>query len=386
MKSSTAAEDFERFLATSTGAESQLTNLDNFCFVETSPVACACASHAGKFLPTTIFSLQVLHAMTGYEGITTRWLVEDAREDHVPRIRELFEAVFKHEMSAAHWEWKYGDGRGAGVIVREGEEIVSYFGGMERRIIFKGEPAIAFQSGDSMVAEKHRGTLSKKGPFFLSVAAFQDRYLGYGRPYLISYGFPNERAMRLAEHLGMYVEIGTLVDVSWKAKITREFDSEEFDFESPRHQQVLAQLWTAMAAQFSDRAIGVRDLNYLRHRYHEHPALSYRLHLVSRASDEEIVGLLVTRPVNEKLMLVDIVSTRDNVRNLISFGQQLASDLHCSEMFGWLTQVDCPLLAETGVSIGDTPLRLPFGVYREGLNPEEIRDKWFFMCGDSDFL
>ena len=69
-------------------------------------------------------------------------------------------------------------------------------------MLFKGDPICAIQCGDSMVATSQRGTLSKKGPFYLSVTAFLEKYVGFDRPYLLSYGFPNERAMRLAERLG----------------------------------------------------------------------------------------------------------------------------------------------------------------------------------------
>ena len=88
----------------------------------------------------------------------SKWLVDDAATEHIPRILALFHAVFGHGMSEAQWDWKYGEGRGAGVVVREDEEIVAYFGGMERRILFNGVPVTAFQSGDSMVAQEHRGT------------------------------------------------------------------------------------------------------------------------------------------------------------------------------------------------------------------------------------
>lgn len=324
--------------------------------------------------------------MTRIETSITRWQVEDARAEHVDRIRELFKQVFKQEMTHEQWQWKYGNGRGGGVIVRDGDEIVSYFGGAQRRVLFKGEAAVAFQSGDSMVAEKHRGTLSKKGPFYLSVTAFQERYLGHGKPYLLSYGFPNARAMRLAQRLGMYADIGSLVDISWPAQGFPGFHAVDFDFDSTEHQQLLAGLWSTMAAEFSDRSIGVRDLEYLQHRYHAHPTLNYRLQLVYLEADDSLAGILVTRKVDDRLLLVDLVASKAEVRNLIFFGRQLASELECRELYGWLTEVDCHLVAGTGESIAETPLRLPFGVFCEGLNPDEIRDKWFFLCGDSDFL
>ena len=81
-----------------------------------------------------------------------------------------------------------------------------------------------------------------------------------------------------------------------------------------------------------------------------------------------------------------MVCRKKELRNLVNFGRSLASSSNSIELYGWLTEVDYSLISNTEESIASSPLRLPFGVYREGLDPEEIRDKWFFMCGDSDFL
>lgn len=314
------------------------------------------------------------------------WQVDNARPEHIDQIRELFKSVFKEDMSSANWEWKYGDGRGAGVVVRNDDEVVAYFGGTERRVLFKGDAVCSIQCGDSMVAESQRGTLSKKGPFYLSVTSFLGRYVGFDRPYLLSYGFPNERAMRLAERLGMYAEIGTMLEVSWSPEASSQYRPIEFDFESPAHQDIARQLWSGMAADFVDRSIGIRDLEYLRHRYRDHPALNYRLQLVYHGASETTLGLIVTRQHEGRLLLVDVVSAKKEFRDLLMYGRQLASELGCQDMHGWLTEVDSHLMTDTAAIIGEKPLRLPLGVYCEGLKPEEVQDSWFFMCGDSDFL
>ena len=55
----------------------------------------------------------------------SKWLVDDAATEHKPKILALFHAVFGQGMSEAQWDWKYGEGRGAGVVVREDDEIVA---------------------------------------------------------------------------------------------------------------------------------------------------------------------------------------------------------------------------------------------------------------------
>lgn len=324
--------------------------------------------------------------MTGLEIPTSKWQVEAATLEHVPQIQALFKSVFKQEMSLAQWHWKYGDDRGAGTIVRHGNEVVAFFGGTKRRVLFNGEAICSIQCGDSMVSTTHRGTLSKKGPFYLSVTSFLNKYVGFNRPYLLSYGFPNARAMRLAERLGLYAEVGNLVNVAWNAKSSTAFKSVEFDFDSAIHQGILDELWSNMASEFADRSIGVRDIEYLRHRYHDHPVLNYNCQLVYVQTQEKPLGIIITRQVEDRLLLLDMISVKSHIQSLADYGRHLASSLDCLDLYGWMTEVDLPLFKDPSVKISDTPLRLPLGVYCDGLKPEEIQDKWFLMCGDSDFL
>ncbi len=324
--------------------------------------------------------------MTDLEIPTSKWQVEAATLEHAPQIQVLFKSVFKQEMSLAQWHWKYGDDRGAGAIVRHGNEIIAYYGGTIRRVLFAGKIVCAIQCVDVMVSKAHRGTLSKKGPFYLAATAFLGRYIGLGRPYLLSFGFPNSRHMRLAERLGLYEEVGTLVDISWVAKPDTVFRSVEFNFDCPRHQHIINDLWSSMAGEFADRCIGVRDLEYLRHRYHEHPEFNYNCHLVYSKTGETPLGLLVTRQIKNRLLLLDMVTVNREIQNMADYGRYLASELNCIDLYGWLTEIDLHLFTSPSITVLETRLRLPLVVYREGLKSEEVADKWFFMCGDSDFL
>ncbi len=150
------------------------------------------------------------------EPNTPTWKAENAGPRHHEAVRALFQAVFGQPMSEAHWHWKYGEGRGLGVVVLGDGELVAFFGGTERRVRFNGRPLVAMQCGDSMVLPSQRGILTRKGPFYLSVTAFLGQYVGTGRPYLLTYGFPNARAMRLAQALRLYDDVGALLEVDWQ--------------------------------------------------------------------------------------------------------------------------------------------------------------------------
>ena len=118
-------------------------------------------------------------------------------------MRALFAATFGHEMSDAHWRWKYGGGRGAAVGVWENRRLSAHDGGVARDILFFGEPQSAAQSCDVMVAPSGRATLSRQGPLFLAAATYLENQLGYGNPHLLGVGFPNLRAWKAPARLGL---------------------------------------------------------------------------------------------------------------------------------------------------------------------------------------
>jgi len=292
-------------------------------------------------------------------------------------------------MSEIHWHWKYGEGRGVGVVVMESNEVVAFFGGTERRVLFEGDPIVAMQCGDSMVAPSRRGILTRKGPFYLSVTAFLGRFVGTGLPYLLSYGFPNARAMRLAQRLGLYDDVGAMLEVEWHPRTDIDLQARRFDFVDPEDCRLVDSLWQEMAGEFKDRAIGVRDIAYLKQRFLDNPTLSYEFHLVVKRvkeDAEDVLGLLITRQTDQGLLLVDMVGASRNMCHLVNYARHRAGETRCNKLYGWITARDLPLIAETDPILEKPALRLPLGVYSPGLKAEEVREKWFFLCGDSDFL
>ncbi len=117
-------------------------------------------------------------------------------------------------MSINLWKWKYSSSNSLSIGVWEDKDLIASLGGMPRDILYFGDLKIAVQIGDVMVSAKKRGILTKKGPFFRMTATFLEQYIGFGKDFLFIYGFPNERHMRLSEHLNFYKEVDRLVEIS----------------------------------------------------------------------------------------------------------------------------------------------------------------------------
>ena len=133
----------------------------------------------------------------------------------MPAVLDLFENTFHHSMTPATWQWKYGHHSGYQIGVWRDDQLIAHYGGCGRRILFFGQPQHAVQIADVMVNSNDRGILTKTGPFFLMAATFPERFVGYGKPFLVGFGFPNERAMKVAERHGLYAEVGCMTEFCW---------------------------------------------------------------------------------------------------------------------------------------------------------------------------
>ena len=88
---------------------------------------------------------------------SNRWQAAEAVPEDSDAIRALFEKVFKQEMSLSHWDWKYQHGRGEGVVVRHGDNVVAFYGAVKRRVLCRGELTNTLQCVDTMVDTSQRG-------------------------------------------------------------------------------------------------------------------------------------------------------------------------------------------------------------------------------------
>ena len=303
-----------------------------------------------------------------------KWQASNLQEGDVPDVLKLFQQVFKTEMSREHWDWKYANGGGVGTVVRnEDGEIAAFYGGIERRILDRGTPSKTLQCCDTMVAATQRGTLTKRGPYFLSATTFLDSYIGYNRPYLFGFGFPNKRVMRLGEHLGVQADIGSVIQVEWSSSNSDGLVGELLNENSSAHWEQIDQLWQSMAKGMQHKIVTKRDQSYIRYRYLENPTRIYTLEFVKQHG--EIAGLVVSREENNRLLVLDLLGSLENFSTMIAYCRERAAKRGLPGIFGWLTQADIGLYADEDMRVVDIEVRIPTSACTDGPSAEELMDK-----------
>lgn len=317
-----------------------------------------------------------------------RWRLRLVEETRVDEVLTLFERVFGHRLEPAMWQWKYGQGRGREVGVWQEGRMVAHYGGMGRDILFFGQPQSAVQVGDVMVDAAERGVLTRSGPFFLMAATFLEQYIGYGKPYLVGFGFPQERAMKVAERLGLYTEVGRMVELAWPPLAARpqwwtrlcpvgtgdDWAAIEVDA-----------LWQRMAENLRAAVVGVRDWRYLCQRYLAHPHQRYQVLLIKNRFGGRARGVLVLRRDPGNCELVDFVGQLEEIPLLIMHARRLAAINSDPRLFCRITENFAPLFAATGGVLQELDIRIPANAWSDGPTPESLCNHWWLMSGDTDF-
>ena len=312
---------------------------------------------------------------------STEW----ASSENQAELLALFLAAFGHEMPPKLWNWKYQYLYTIGAMVRYDGRVVAFYGGIPRTVHLFGTLVTAVQIGDVMVHPKAHKGLARKGLFFQAATYFLERSVGQNQTFPIAFGFPSERAYRLSVHLGLYDKVGELMQVSWSALQARPSYKFRLRLLSSSNGAIVNLLWQKMAEALRDQVVGVRDWNYVQHRYLQHPTLDYQLYLVSSRFTEVPIGIIVIRILDTSVELVDIIAQPQHISILVHYLRRLTWNLKKSHASTWITQQNASLFANESGEITSTDIIIPNNCWTPGIPANKLLDRWWLMPGDTDF-
>lgn len=321
---------------------------------------------------------------------TPYWQVLEITPNDQEAVRALFERVFNNQMSQALWEWKYGQGRGMAVAAWKKGQIIAHYGGVIRELLYFGIPKTGVQIADVMVDKHERGILTRHGPYFLAGATFPEHYAGYGNRILLGFGFPTARAIRIAELLSLYAEVGKMTEIRWSTRsgwphLRTRIRHLHF-LEPAVDREIVKQLWNQMQDDFKTAIIGVRDGDYIQHRYISHPLKHYDILLVSNRFGGQPLGIVVLYREAEVCRLLDIIAPLNQLSTLIKQTRRIVGRWGIPTLSLWITENFVDLFTQRGGETYPLDIRIPHCIWYEGPPVSEVQGKWWLMGGDTDFL
>ena len=321
----------------------------------------------------------------------TRWYQSWIIPEQSGLWKLLFLTCFGDDISPYFLQWKYATSQGLGLGAysdSDGQKskLIGFIGGLPREVYWCGQSVKAIQICDVMVHPSFRHLQPKKGVFQQLATRFLANLISSDGPYQLGYGFPSQRAFRLANRLKLYEAVDDMVRVEWRCQKTlrgflsrsREINQEDKD--------IVDCLGQAMHRSFDQSIIGRRDWAYLDARYLKHPTESYICRMVNSTITGQPLGVIVLkRHEADVFEWVDIIAPRKRFDLLIHAALRFTRRAQANELFSWITSSHQDLFNSGSPRV--TPLDIVIPAYNAVQAPaiDNILSRWFLMPGDSDF-
>lgn len=313
--------------------------------------------------------------------------IEPVCADDREALFKLFERCFGVAPQRETWKWKYDAGAGVGVVAREDGELVAHYGALIRRVLFEGEDGQALAPADVMVAPNKRGVLSKQHGLMAQTARYLfERQFGAGRPCRLAMGFPTRRARALGAKLGLYMDVSVVDELSWRPRPLKWHERLRYCITSLSSDDLDAWVtpaWQAMATDFHDQVIGVRDAAWIRYRYLDHPVRNYRvLGIRNRLGKYPLSVAVVQEDEDNALECMDLIAQRSTLPLLITMLRHYCSVSGRTRLYIWVNRLLREALMTADIDVFDRDMRLTVTV---GPKSEYYARKWWITNGDTDF-
>jgi hypothetical protein len=230
------------------------------------------------------------------------------REGDEHGILELFKEVFGHDLTLPFWEWKYrlapGGGPRVAIAQEPGGKIVAAYNVISLPALIRSQEGVMGQCVDIMVHPRHRGKFLRQGVLIKTFSCFCQAYKSKEIHFL--YGFPGKRHWILGQRTRIYYGGGQISFFKRSPRRQRLLTRLLFSFKPLEESliSVVDELWEFNKGQYKTGI--VRDSDYLRWRFLNHPNWSYSLFILSKRGGRA-VGWCALKHDGEEMLLVDFM-------------------------------------------------------------------------------
>lgn len=307
-------------------------------------------------------------------------------------LSKAFFETFKVEMTPALYDWKYGEDRGSALVARNlSGQLLGHYGFISRSIHFEGRSVRALQVCDVFTVPGDRGRLGRNSSFHPLAKLFQILYLA-SENHAFAYGFPNQRAMAVAETEQIYRKSDQIFQCQWP-RSESERRVPKFWTMVPLEDEAFLEraaqsLWPKMRKALRHVLLQERSVTYLRQRYLSHPTHRYRLYVLKNVfpgfSNQ---ALVVIREDSDATRLMDFIGDPRHLATAISTLNQalFLENPEGPPLLAWVTPTVQGYLGSMATRIEETGVFIPVNAFVETSPWSQIRG-WWTSFGDTDFL
>ncbi|MFB0989221.1 MAG: GNAT family N-acetyltransferase [Gammaproteobacteria bacterium] len=315
-------------------------------------------------------------------------------------VAGLFEKSFNVDFDEELWNWKYVQGDGKCVVVRlnKQSDIVAHYGGAPRKIAYFGESSMAIQPCDVMVHPSIRKQYGKGSLFFEVAATFLEREIGNTVNHLLGFGFPNQKTMNISKRLGLYEKTDDFIEIVYPvSQASGEQERHQamivdYDPLDAASREELDSLWALMKDDYRGGIIGVRDAEYIQHRYMNHPfskSKQYRCVIIRAQSSKKALAFAfaAVKEHDCSKLLMDLICPVAAMKSAISIlKQEFSRGEGGSILRLWVTKSGKDKVFTAGAIVNELGIEIPCNSWNPGPNSGVLYGAWWLTAGDMDFI
>lgn len=299
-------------------------------------------------------------------------------------IVKLFKEIFGREMTLKEWRWKYVESYPhkvySSVAVHEDMGIIGHYGAVSLPITYKGNHERCLAICDVMIHPKFRGIKTlKKLSYLVPHEAVRDGII-------MGYGFPEkDKLLKPALSLGIYEKVEDVFEASKEANFVTNLNRFIYKFFPLSYDDSrIDALWESVKREVK---LGiVRDREYLAWRYQRHPLYKYELWGLKKRWGNKLAGLAVLRRDGERMLIMDFVCGEDILSVLFQKIENYSFMSRAKNIVLWLPEYLSQRIGDIGFSIKPSCTCIPRTTHEKTLTKEEMKGKFFYTMGDTDFL
>ena len=309
-------------------------------------------------------------------------------------LQPLFLRVFKQPISMALLDWKYGqmsNEKGAGgeswVSIEEASARVPrlHCGLLFRDLHWRGVAHRGAQLIDLMAAPKETGLARDSSDFNQIMQHVLQRLRHHEGS--IAFGFPSDRALRLAIKLGVSTNIDQLYRLTWTGRppkaswlrVGKALPLTALD------SSVCQELWEPMRASLNAYCVGDRTYAHLHYRYEQRPEKSYEFLLLMRPFSSKPLGLAVLSKDGASREILDIVACKHDYPRVIDGLRSWATQRGVDSLHLYATTSVVTELAGSNGTVEATAIRIMASPFESAETLAKLKNNWWLMGGDTDY-
>lgn len=299
-------------------------------------------------------------------------------------IVKLFKEIFGREMTLEEWRWKYNKNHSekvySSVVAHKELGIVAHYGGVRLPLIYRGKLASCLAICDVMIHPKFRGIRTlKELSYLVPHEAVKDGII-------MGYGFPNrDTLLKPAMSSGIYEKVEDVLEGNKETRFINNLNRFIYKFFPLSYDDSrIDALWESVKKEIK---VGVvRDREYLAWRYQRHPFYRYELWGLKKRWGNKLAGLAVLRKDGERMLIIDFVCSLDMLKVLFQKIQNYTHTTGIRTLTLWFPEYLRKTMEDVGFQTEISCTCIPRTTHENTLTKEEIRGKFFYTMGDTDFM